>query len=645
VSSAFRIAPRLRDTIRMSVRGIAHSRCFNAVVSTLDIPNPRGSVCRDGRARPVTAAYSAFDPTHEERVMSSARSWTACVIVVVFGVCGSACRGDTPPADGRTPGQPANQGSTAATASQYTNGLSAEKRSRFYHLPEGGELYPVDWLLALETTGADATGNTGSRPFLDTLGDFGFIPDAVSADNPYGLPVGMTVARSVVTGLDTVGVNCAACHVGELTYAGATVRIDGGPNLISVPAFVKALVKETTDTARNPVRLIRFLKRSRAARERQLANRESQAAQPEPAERDVRAAAAAIAARIAMLKALPALKAADTGTPEGYGRTDAFGNARNELFSRDAVPPTAPVSLPHLWGMERTAWLQWGANTNSVLQRNIGQIIGTGAWTRGNMSSVKLENLNVMEELAYEIQPPRWPAVFPEVNKDRAAKGRELYGDMCASCHEQWVTTPTGLRQYQLFSLEQAGTDPNTALNFEKPIRTATGATQGFPDAAFAIIDGVKEDYYRRHKLSQETIARLERRDLRPPPPPPMFRAPLRDSEQFPDTKGRKVYPAKTLAGIWATAPFLHNGSVPSLYDLLLPVAQRPTRFAVGQREYDPVRVGYQQDPQKYKLPPNFTPTYLDTTLPGNSNAGHDWKLDQLTDEQRWAIVEYLKTF
>ena len=124
-----------------------------------------------------------------------------------------------------------------------------------------------------------------------------------------------------------------------------------------------------------------------------------------------------------------------------------------------------------------------------------------------------------------------------------------------------------------------------------------------------------------------------------------MFRAPLQDSEKSPDTKGKKVYPAKTLAGIWATAPYLHNGSVPTLYDLLLPAAQRPTRFTVGQREYDPVRVGYQQDPAKYKLPPYFTPAVIDTTLPGNSNAGHEWKLDTLTDAQRWALIEYLKSF
>ena len=575
--------------------------------------------------------------------MGNRRLWAGCLVVGTLCTAGGACRRDTSAPESKQAGPPEAQ--SVPPASQYTNGLSGEKRSRFYHLPEGGELYPVDWLVALEANVRDASGKTETKPFLETIDRFGFLPDPVSAENPYGLPVGMSVAKSVVTGLDTVGVNCAACHVGELTFSGAKLRIDGGPNLISVPMFVKALFMETTDTAKSPGRLIRFVKKARAARAQQLASRGPAGEEGEPTARDLRDAASAIAARLAMLKTLPALKAADTGTPEGYGRTDAFGNARNELFSRDAIPPTAPVSLPHLWGMEQTAWLQWGANTNSVLQRNIGQVLGTGAWARKHMSSIKLENLGLMEELAYEIQPPQWPAQLPKVDDAKAEQGRQLYGEMCASCHEKWVTTPTGLRQYQLFSLKEAGTDPRTAQNFEKPVRTASGQTQDFPDAAFAIIEDIKQNYYREHALSEETIARLERRSLRPPPPPPMFRAPLRDSEKYPDTKGQKVYPAKTLKGIWATAPYLHNGSVPTLYDLLLPSAQRPKRFTVGQREYDPVRLGYQQDPGKYTLPPYLTPTVLDTSLPGNSNAGHEWSVDRLTDTQRWAIIEYLKTF
>ena len=88
--------------------------------------------------------------------------------------------------------------------------------------------------------------------------------------------------------------------------------------------------------------------------------------------------------------------------------------------------------------------------------------------------------------------------------------------------------------------------------------------------------------------------------------------------------------------GVWATAPFLHNGSVPTLYDLLLPAAARPRTFTAGWREFDPVRVGFRTDP----FPCGFV---FDTSLPGNSNAGHEYG-GGLTDAERWALVEYLKS-
>ncbi|MFP6762192.1 MAG: hypothetical protein VB858_01200, partial [Planctomycetaceae bacterium] len=56
---------------------------------------------------------------------------------------------------------------------------------------------------------------------------------------------------------------------------------------------------------------------------------------------------------------------------------------------------------------------------------------------------------------------------------------------------------------------------------------------------------------------------------------------------------GGPVYPARPLAGVWSTAPFLHNGSVPTIYHLLLPADQRPRTFYVGSREFDPEKLGF----------------------------------------------------
>ena len=112
-------------------------------------------------------------------------------------------------------------------------------------------------------------------------------------------------------------------------------------------------------------------------------------------------------------------------------------------------------------------------------------------------------------------------------------------------------------------------------------------------------------------------------------------------------------YKPRPLSGIWATPPFLHNGSVPDVYALLSPVDERPSRFYVGRRDFDPVRLGYVAE----KL--SAGGFWFDTSIRGNHNTGHEfragyvpWKEGQpqygvigpaLTPDERWAIIEYLK--
>ena len=107
-----------------------------------------------------------------------------------------------------------------------------------------------------------------------------------------------------------------------------------------------------------------------------------------------------------------------------------------------------------------------------------------------------------------------------------------------------------------------------------------------------------------------------------------------------------RCYVARPLVSIWATAPYLHNASVPTLYHLLLPAKDRPKIFAVGQREYDPVRLGYVIDPAK--IPRDQVPLLfeLNATAGGNLNVGHeghDYGTD-LDDGQRYDLLEFLKT-
>jgi len=105
-------------------------------------------------------------------------------------------------------------------------------------------------------------------------------------------------------------------------------------------------------------------------------------------------------------------------------------------------------------------------------------------------------------------------------------------------------------------------------------------------------------------------------------------------------------YRARSLNGIWATAPYLHNGSVPTLYDLLLPVTCpegvgdgkfRPKTFLVGARAFDPAKVGFKSE----GYDDGFE---FDTTIPGNSNAGHIYGACRMTDQDRWDLIEYMKS-
>ncbi|NQD39068.1 cytochrome c [Permianibacter sp. IMCC34836] len=122
-------------------------------------------------------------------------------------------------------------------------------------------------------------------------------------------------------------------------------------------------------------------------------------------------------------------------------------------------------------------------------------------------------------------------------------------------------------------------------------------------------------------------------------------------------------YKPRPLEGVWATPPFLHNGSVPTLYQMLLPPEQREKKFFVGRRDYDPVHVGYLTTPDEDGDADGF---WLDTSIPGNHNSGHAFAADatlwqqhlqdpqahplpsgvigpEFSDEQRYAIIEYLK--
>ncbi len=127
------------------------------------------------------------------------------------------------------------------------------------------------------------------------------------------------------------------------------------------------------------------------------------------------------------------------------------------------------------------------------------------------------------------------------------------------------------------------------------------------------------------------------------------IKASLKHGNYDPDTTAEPYsslysYKARSLNGVWATAPYLHNGSVPTLYDLLLPKKgdkdpkdgeYRPDQFQVGSREFDPEKVGLKSS--------GYIGFTFDTRRRGNSNAGHTYGTE-LDKEKRLDLLEYLKS-
>ncbi|MBV9538487.1 MAG: hypothetical protein JOY70_06105 [Acidisphaera sp.] len=347
------------------------------------------------------------------------------------------------------------------------------------------------------------------------------------------------------------------------------------------------------------------------------------------------------------------------------------------LWSRKAEPPGPvesyrdhPERFPAVWGFKDYDWVEWTIDTNTVMERNFTETLGAGATVVLDParsasvfeSSIPAANMHDLEWLAYYMDPPRWPtAVFGDIKPDLAAAGEGIFRARCAGCHEygQDRRTPTGLIKLHGLRPQEVGTDAAAALRISCPVpdtgplaipptsytaeasqllKDCSGVTAGtaFSGASFAqtvqkAVDSIKQKAYAAADIGvaqQHLMEDTNRRGA------VAWRDTLLDTQP-----PYGPYAARPLYGIWAAAPFLHNGSVPTLHDLLLPPQQRPKTFALGRREYDPVNLGFVVETQCAQQD-----CIVDTTRTGEGNGGHLWGTD-LSEPDRMALLEYLKTY
>jgi hypothetical protein len=268
--------------------------------------------------------------------------------------------------------------------------------------------------------------------------------------------------------------------------------------------------------------------------------------------------------------------------PWGPGRDDAIGLSGAVILGEDFIPKIpAPVDFPSAWNQKARQGhgLHWDGGSGSALERNILVSVGTGTPENG----VPIESLEVVQAWLDELPAPKYPFA---IDQELADQGAEIFQSLCNDCHGA-----DGEHTLDVMLATQVGTDPN---------RVGTITEEGV-----------------------EMINALEGNGW--------------DFEQFSKTDG---YVNNLLDGIWLRAPYLHNGSVPTLRDLLLPAAERPKTFYRGNDVYDQKNVGFvstlaTQGKEKYML--------FETSRQGNGNGGHEYGTD-LSDEDRDALLEYLKT-
>ena len=547
---------------------------------------------------------------------------------------------------------------------------TAAQRTRFHHTPQGTRLIPYEWFKALEQP---CLSPFGCGMFADPayLDRFGFIPSDVDRQlNPDGYPVGFAVDRDFVDPITkkadpVIGLTCAACHTSELYYDKYAIQVEGAPAAIEVTAFQKALGLALAFNRSFPFRIGRYARfeqrvlGANATDDQKKALKESYDA--------------FLGAALAEKKIVTDGHIYDNLA--GFRRTDALARIGNQVFGADAriaanyVVSTAPVRFPQVWNASWFNWVQYNSSISDPLVRNVGEALGVRAVAKlfgpdatQFANSVNIKGLRTVEELLSGPAPlqglasPRWPSVLPALDPEKVARGGDLYKKHCQACHlpplpevladleasynhgpepKYWWKNDLGNWFIKVTDIDIAyvGTDPHEARNFNGRTGDTGDLGKGVVSARTGldlVTRGIVSKFFETNNVPPEQHAAW---------------AGGRDPKDL-AVRDELIYKARPLNGIWAVAPFLHNGSVPNLYLLLSPRADRPGTFWAGSKQFDPVRVGYDMGEMSGA-------SLFDTSKPGNSNAGHEFKDGPLgngvvgpllSPEERMMIIEYLKS-
>jgi len=533
-----------------------------------------------------------------------------------------------------------------------------QTRDEFYSQDQGSRLMPLKWIMALK--------QPNGEPFMAAnLERYGYLPNPASQA---GLPVGFTTN----TGNNTtyLGMTCAACHTRQIDVAGTSYRIDGGPAFTDLQSFVGDL-----DAAVGKVL-------SDDAAFDQFASDVLGGTPTAPAKKKLHDELAAwfLPFHAITEGSLP------VDSPWGPVRADAITLIFNRVSGLDiGRPPTymipenikkadVPVRYPFLWNAWRQDFTQWpgfSPNGNKLfgLSRNVGQVIGVFAefhpfkdkWkllkvNYSKNNSANFRGLRKLEDLVEKLGPPKWP--WP-LDQSLVARGALVYqkkdtangNQSCHDCHgikkgkfrsighETWATpiidVCTDTREINLLGTQvktgvlEGASIPGVVSPPLKPEDSAISVLK------LAVAGSILQHYFILGLPGGKEGDPTQLKDTWRPRPA----AAATDAEPC-KADGPYRYESRVMQGIWAAAPYLHNGSVPTLTELLTPDAQRVSEFMVGPA-YDIEKVGLAAQQTKF----NYTLKTTDCTArnSGNSRCGHNYGTG-FSAEDKKALLEYLKS-
>lgn len=500
------------------------------------------------------------------------------------------------------------------------------------------------------------------------------------------------------------GPTCSMCHSNEMTYNGKHLRIEGAPTLADFQSFITGLDKALVQTLNDEQKFARFaakvLAGTTAGEDKamlhdalgKLVAWEQTAAKAN--ETPLRYGFGRLDAigytynKLAMIAHVP------PPLTQIYHPSDApvsyphmWNTHQLSAVQWDGVAPNGPV----VGGLDIGALARNTGEAVAVYSDVAIDLYLASLARPGYKSSVNIGNLDKIERLIQKLSPPAWPAEFPPIDEKKRAAGEKIFTALCVRCHTRLdhndLTTHVAVTNTLLSGAERIGTDPWMACNAYAN-GSRTGLMIGTPKGYFAtppfqkltllgpeaplldmfattvvgvIVGGFGADRQlideTKEKLAQEVF---DRKGGLPKPPDlkidlnnviPEIAPSTIDPDKaaqlkrcLTDSNPLLGYKSGPLNGIWATAPYLHNGSVPTLYDLLLPPGERPKSFYTGTREFDPVKVGYKTE----KSPDNSFLFRVEDEkgqpIQGNLNTGHDYGNALLTPADREALVEYMKS-